>query len=67
MSMNPMTVLCHWEKNKQQTQKGPAGLSQITSQQEWLSGTARNGSQTTKEVKEKAEGRKAQNPEKPSP
>ena len=29
---NPMITLSHWEKNKQQTQSGPVGLDQITSQ-----------------------------------
>jgi len=30
----PMTVLGHWKKNKQQAQRGLAGLRQTTSQQE---------------------------------
>ena len=30
----PMAILVHWEKNKWQAQKGPAGLRQTTSQQE---------------------------------
>ena len=51
-SMNPMTILSHREKNKQQAQRGPASLGQITSQQEWQSGTAGNGSKTTEGVKE---------------
>ena len=29
-----MIILSHWEKNKQQTQKGPVGLAQMTLQQE---------------------------------
>ena len=27
-----MTILSHWGKNKQQAQRGPAGLGQITLQ-----------------------------------
>ena len=30
----PMAVLGHWQKNKWQVQRGPAGLSQTTLQQE---------------------------------
>ena len=30
----PMAILGHWEKNKRQAQRGPAGLRQTTSQQE---------------------------------
>ena len=30
----PMAILGHWENNKQQVQRGPAGLRQTTSQQE---------------------------------
>ena len=30
----PMAVLGHWEKNKRQAQRGPAGLRQTTSQQD---------------------------------
>ena len=30
----PMAILGHWEKNKQQAQKDPAGLRQTTSQHE---------------------------------
>ena len=30
----PMALLGHWEKNKQQAQRGPIGLKQTISQQE---------------------------------
>ena len=30
----PMVILGHWEKNKWQAQRGPAGLRQTTSKQE---------------------------------
>ena len=30
----PVNTLSHWERNKQQAQRGPAGLSQTTLQQE---------------------------------
>ena len=29
-SIKSMTILGHWEKNKQQTQRGPTGTGQIT-------------------------------------
>ena len=32
MSMNLMTILSHWEKNKQQAQRAPASLGRMTSQ-----------------------------------
>ena len=35
-----MTILSHRGKNKQQVQRGPAGLGEITSQHEWQSSTA---------------------------
>ena len=41
----------YWEKNKQQAQRGLVSLGQITSQQEWQSGTAGNGSKTVEKSK----------------
>ena len=29
---DPVNILSHWEGNKQQTQRGPVGLSQVTLQ-----------------------------------
>ena len=34
----PVNTMSHWEGNKQQAQRGPAGLSQATLQQEQQSG-----------------------------
>jgi len=42
-----MTILSHWEKNRQQARKGPTGTSQITPRQEQQSGMAKNGSRIT--------------------
>ena len=43
-----MNTLSHWEENKQQAQRGPAGLSQTTLQQEQQSGMVGNANKATK-------------------
>ena len=43
----PMDTLSHWEGNKQQAQRGPAGLSQTTLQQEQQSGMVGNANKAT--------------------
>ena len=62
----PMIILSHREKNTQHTQKGPAGLGQITSQQEQQNSAVGNV-RLQKGAKEWVEERKAHNQTKPSP
>ena len=54
-----MTILSHWRKNKQQTQRGLVGLGQITPQQEWQSSTAGHAKIAEKRAKKWTEGGKA--------
>ena len=58
-----MTILSH----KQQAQRGPVGLDQITSQQEQQGDMAGNNGKATKRIKGQVREREAYNPTKPSP
>ena len=53
-----MTILSHWGKNKQQAQRGPTCLVQITPQQEQQSSTA-GYAKTAEREREWVEGGKA--------
>ena len=52
-----MTILSHWEKNRQ-AQRGPTGMSQITPRQEQQSGMTENGSKITEEAKNRLKEKK---------
>ena len=46
-----MTILSHWEKNKQQTQRGPTCMDQMTPLQEQQNGLIESGSRITERAK----------------
>ena len=51
MSIKSMTILSHWEKNKQQTQRGPTCMDQMTPLQEQQNGLIESGSRITERAK----------------
>ena len=51
MSIKPMTILSHWEKNKQQNQRCLTGTGQIIPWQEQQNGMAENGSRIMERTK----------------
>ena len=63
MSIKSMTKLSHWEKNKQQTQRGLTGTSRITPRQEQQNGMAESGNR----IMEKAKNELKKGKPRPSP